>query len=256
MVRNVLVTAVSVSALGLPALASTVVVTPWDLQGWSAQNIQGTGSASITNAYANNGVGSLQFSGSGAYKADYVRANGGANLLSTLTSLSVQLYRSSSSTTAAHFAPAVRLFVDNGQATDRYSYLIWEPVYNGVSNYATDQWNTENLLGGKFWQRAFKTSGGGQTIEIYNRTISDWLNLGTVTDYLGKTSNVVGANARVLSYEIGIGSGWGGSFDGAADMFSIGFDGNETTFNFEPVPAPGALAFLGLSGVIATRRRR
>ncbi|MBS0188852.1 MAG: hypothetical protein JSS51_12355 [Planctomycetes bacterium] len=243
----------------LTAQASTVVVTPGNLQGWSAANLRGDGSAAITTTYPNNGDGSLQFSGSTStpsYKADYVRANTGANLLSTLTSLSVQLYRNSSSTAPAHLAPAVRLFVDNGQATDRYSYLIWEPVYNGVGTVPTDQWNTFDLLQGNFWQRAFKTVGGGQTVEIYNRTLADWLNPGTVTDGGGVVSNQVGPNARVLGYEIGIGSGWNGSFDGAADMFTIGFDGDDTVFNFEPVPAPGATGLLALGGLLAVRRKR
>lgn len=235
---------------------ATVVVTPSNLQGWSAANIQGSGTASITNTFANNGDGSLQFTGSDPYKADYVRTNSGANLLSTLTSLSVDLYRKSSSSTAAHFAPAVRLLVDNGQANDRFSYLIWEPVYNGIASVQTDQWGTYNLLGGKFWQRAFKTVGGGKTIEVFDRTLADWLNLGTVTDGGGLTSNVVGPDARVVRYEIGIGSGWGGSFDGAADMFTIGFDGDETAFNFEPIPAPGALATLAFGALLSARRRR
>lgn len=240
----------------LVASASTVVVTPWNMQGWSSANIQGSGTAAITGTYANSGVGSLEFTGSGAYKADFVRTNQGADLLSTLTSLSVDLYRNSSSTAAGHFAPAVRLFVDNGQATNRYSYLIWEPIYNAVPTFPVDQWVTYNLENANFWQRAFKTVGPNKTIELYGRTLADWLNPGTVTDGSGNVSNEVGPNARVLGYEIGIGSGWGGSFYGAADMFKIGFGGDETTFNFEPIPAPGALAMFGLGGLIAARRRR
>ncbi|BCW99848.1 MAG: hypothetical protein KatS3mg024_2675 [Armatimonadota bacterium] len=84
---------------------------------------------------------------------------------------------------------------------------------------------------------------------VYNRTLSDWVNLMP--------------SARVLGISAGIGSGWTGTFDGAVDNITIGFGSSVTTYNFElaaaPVPEPvffqmGAL--MGLSGLGLLRLRR
>lgn len=214
---------------------TTVQVTTCDTMGWHRDNMRDLGMVDITASYPRAGTGSLEFGTANASsKADWVRPNGNADLLTTLSALQVELYRNATSTSAAHFAPVVRLFVDNGNATDRYSYLIWEPVYNGYPAFPTNTWTSLDLFKGNFWQRAFKTTPPNVTIEIYNRTLADWLVPGTVTDGGGNVSNVVGPNARVLSYEIGVGSGWAGTFHGAADNFRIGFNGADSLFNFDP----------------------
>jgi hypothetical protein len=216
-----------------PTGTTTVLTTPCDTQEWFPTNIQGAGTVAITGTYP-HATGSLEFNSTGGSdKADYARFNVNADLLSTLSAIAVDLYRNSTSTTAAHFAPAVRIQVYNGQATDHTSYLIWEPVYNGVPTFPTNSWGTYDLFKGNFWQRAFKTTPPNKTIDIYNRTLADWLQPGTVTDGDGDVSNVVGPNARVIRYEIGVGSGWSDTFAGAADNFRIGFSGADSVFDFE-----------------------
>lgn len=215
-----------------PGTTTTVFVTPCDTLGWSRDNIRDGGTVDITSTYP-HASGSLEFNTTNSNsKADFIRSNVNADLLSTLTALAVDLYRNSSSTAAVHFAPAVRLSIDNGQAVNRFSTLIWEPVYNGIPVFPTDDWNTYDLFKGNFWQRAFRTTGA-KTIDVYNRTISDWLQPGFVVDGDNDTSVVVGPNARVLEYEIGVGSGWANAFHGAADDFRIGFAGTDSVFDFE-----------------------
>lgn len=195
-----------IALLVQPARAQMVEVTPANMQGWSSANVQGGGTVAITGTKPLNGNGSLEFNtSSSSSKADFVHANAGADLLSTLTQLSISLYRDAGSTANANLAPAIRLFVDNGQATDRYSYLIWEAAYNGYNTFPTNSWQNINLLNGNFWQRAFKTVPPNVTIDIYNRTLANWLAGGVVIDGDGDVSNIVGPNARVLGYEIGVG---------------------------------------------------
>ncbi len=67
-------------------------------------------------------------------------------------------------------------------------------------------------------------------------------------------------NYNVLGVSAGCGSGWG-SFSGAVDDITFGFNGASTTYNFEVVPEPGTLALLAAFGLTALgaawmRRRR
>jgi len=233
--------------LASAAQAGIVTVTQTDPQGWAAENVRYSGSVAITDTQPRSGNGSLEFSSmGGSDKADYAYyASMGS--LGALDALSYDWYRDSSSGAPGHLNPAFRLIVYDSVANE-YSYLIWEGVYNGynAANLPTDAWTTEDILDGYFWQRNITQ---GLTVEQYNHDLSYWatqLN-----------------NATIVGLNVGIGSGWAGSFLGFVDNVTIGFTGADaTTWNFEtdsvPVPEPASILMLGAAafGVFAARRRK
>jgi|DewCreStandDraft_4_1066084.scaffolds.fasta_scaffold32753_2 hypothetical protein len=230
----------------------TEVNDPFAFDQWLRRNVKNGGSVGITGTYPRSGNGSMWMSGPANAKADaeyYFNLNA-SYLLSNVTAFSYDWYRSSSSTAASHYHPALRLFVDgdgNLLTTSDRGYLVFERAYNpSVSPVPTDQWVTDNALGANLWA----TGGLPGAFNVYNRTLADWAGLLP--------------NARVLGISAGIGSGWNGTFDGAVDNITIGFGSSVTTYNFElaaaaPIPEPvffqmGAL--MGLSGLGLLRLRR
>ncbi len=223
-------------------------ITPGNLQGWGPQNVRNSGTVAITTADPRSGLGSLQFTQlSGADKADYELDNlnpGGFGLVKDITSVGYEFYRSAASTCPAVQAPVLRLGVyDPISATT--SLLIWEPAYNGfVVSVPTDTWVTNDCTTGNWWMRAFGSPSC--SYEVYDVTLPEWvsgLNNGSpMTSYLGCTPNPVGQFAWVYAINVGIGSGWNGTFNGAIDNVTIAFNGQGTTYNFEPdqvVPTNG-----------------
>ena len=98
----------------------------------------------------------------------------------------------------------------------------------------------------------FTNSGGVQ--ELYNRTIQDWQTTPNPNAAFPSLNN----GAVVYGLSLGSGDGWAGTFDGAADNVTIGFNGASTTYNFEtqPVPEPATIAALGLGALGFLRKRR
>lgn len=251
---------VGMAIAALSASANAAVVTPTNTDGWLPQNLRGAGSVAITDTYKPAGeAGSLQFTTSNSVdKADYVKNWGvvAGRTLGNLSNVGYDWLRSSSSTTGQHLAPALRLAYRT--AGGNAGYLIYENVYNGGSTAApvtTDAWVVADTTNAFFWMRAF---GPGRTIEQYDVTLDQWKN-----GYASGSSHVLDANTSITGIEVGVGSGWSGTFDGAVDHVRLSFGSDSISADFEPdavaaVPEPASwgMMILGFGMVGAGMRRR
>lgn len=231
-------------------------------------NVRNQGVAGINNSYARSGNGSVHLQtivgpGGNSSKADFeMLATGTAvggnyyaaasyGTLGELTSLGYDWYRDSSSTNSAGQHPVLRVLVDAdgdlGTTADRGG-LVFELAYNGTATVTTDTWVTEDLFsynsgdGANLW-----TFGAGMTFaqEGYGNNIAEWV----------AGAGTIDGSSAVIGFSMGVGSGWG-PFEGAVDNLVVGFNGSETTYNFEVVPEPGSIALLSLGGLALIRRRR
>ena len=253
----------------LAGSANAATVTPSNPDGWSAVNVAGGATVGIDGTYAPGGQsGALTFSGSGgSAKADYRKSWGlvAGRTLGNISELGYDLFRAGSSTAAAHLAPAFRLTYANEVTPGTYQtgYLIWEPVYNGYptagAGVPEDSWIDNDILAGNFWMRAF---GPGRTIEQYSTDLGEWAS-GVTYSHPSGASHQLSANTWITGIEVGIGSGWAGTFDGAVDDVRIAFGNDRVSANFEvvaagavPEPATWGMMILGFGLVGATARRR
>jgi len=220
--------------------------------GWRYANTTAAGKVGVSGDLARDGNGSIYFSGANNNsKADISYSPGGVlGLLSELTSLSFDWIRTGG-TARANLAPAIRVKVTVGDGKfAKTGYLVWEPVYNGFSTIPLDEWTTSDAIGGAFW--ATKPLAGNSGPDTF-KDLDYWM-------------GSLGADAKVVGFEVGIGSGWGGSFTGAVDNIGFGFNGQSTIYNFEvsptaAVPEPGSIAMGLIAGGVglaaaAWRRRR
>lgn len=221
--------------------AANTVVTPNNPDGWQPMNVRSDATVGITTNQprgdAPNNLGSLEFTTNtvtnGQDKADYVKYWGVVNgrTLGNISALSYEFYRASTSTTSQHLVPAFRLAYSTNETPAKTGYLIWENVYNGGSTSTPvpiDQWISKDILPGNFWMRAF---GPGRTIEKYDVTLAQW-----ASGYTYGTSQPLDANTNIIGIEVGVGSGWGGTFRGFVDNVAISFNSDSVTANFEPNP--------------------
>ena len=236
--------------------------------GWYYNNVRNNGIVGVHTDLPRSGTGSARLQstqgpGGASSKADieyfHQAATGNFSMgpLGGVSTLAYDWYKKGSSAASQH--AALRLYVDgdgNSGTTNDRGYLVFERAYNG-GVVPTDQWVTDDLLfsypgGANLWQVAFgvgnfDTAGNWQPVSV-------WQTGGGFTPAPGgMTFN--GASA-IYGLSFGVGSGWG-TYDGAIDNVEIAFSGGlQYSWNFEVVPAPGAMALLGLGGLMAARRRR
>lgn len=239
---------------------------------WVYNNTRGGGSVGIRTNYPRSGNGSVYFnstSGSGKADIEYFASpvNSGGNFapnpydpssilgpLAALSHLSYEWYRDGSSTAPNHLHPVLRLGIlrVNSDNSINLGYLVFERVYNGFSGAApTNSWQSDDIVSNEYKLWATATLGFGNpnvNINQVLKTIPDWVS----------AANAVDATLFVISVNAGIGSGWNGTFEGAVDNITFGFNGAYTTYNFEVVPEPASMAALGsgLIGLLGLRRRK
>lgn len=254
-----LLTGIAVALIGLaatPSLAQEHVATPSNPDGWSPANVRTDATVGITGTHKPAGEsGSLQFTTNtvtpGQDKADFTHSLSGTLgdlAFNTGANISFQEFKSHLSTTRNDLAAALRLGWSNpnGQA----GYLIYEPTYNGypsaLGGFPGDSFVPLDITNAFFWMKPF----GQAAVEQYNVTLDQWANGATFNG-----SPVLNANTQIFGIEIGVGSGWGNSYNGAVDHVNVNFgragtSGVSTNFELNApvaaVPEPGTWAMMML----------
>jgi len=239
---------------------------------WVYNNTRRGGSVGIRTNYPRSGNGSVYFNSPDRFgKADieYFASpvNSGGNFapnpydpssilgpLAALSHLSYEWYRASSSTAPNHLHPVLRLGIlrVNSDNSINLGYLVFERVYNGFSGAApTDSWQSDDIVSNNYGLWATASLGFGDPNVNFSqvfKTLSGWVS----------AANAANATLYVISVNAGIGSGWDGTFTGAVDNITFGFNGTYTTYNFEVVPEPASMVALGsgLIGLLGLRRRK
>jgi hypothetical protein len=224
--------------------SSTIVITPGNPQGWSLQNQRGTGMGVIDGVYPRSGDGSIKLNTSASGdKADFENHSFTSSLSSVSGStLGFDYYRNSVSTTSAALAPVMRLeFVKISGTTASFGNLIWESYYQTNPQgqaVAVDSWTHADTTSGFFWLKY----AGMPAVAEYNRDLAFWL-----------TDSRVG-DVTIYGTDVGVGSGWTGTFAGAAD--NITFGGNTYNFETTAAPEPATWSLLGGSLLALAWRRQ
>lgn len=238
------VMALAAACLAGSAHASLVTINPGG--SWTSSGNSGGGSSAITGteADAHGGNGSVEMYGDRT-RFQYVDFFG-IGLLSDLDALSFEWQVADDSTSNLHpdYTPAVRLLIYDPLAGPyAFSELIWEGAYNGYyGNYNQGDWITTDVLADDDVMWRYVT-GQGTTLFPPNNALGllgpdDWA-----------SSLYFSSEAVVYGVSFGVGSSVGAGFHAYGDYLTLGFDGQSTTFDFEPtavVPEPASLSLLGI----------
>ena len=182
--------------------------------------------------------------------------------ITSLTALSYSAYDSANNGSQFPYL-ALKISFDGGLTL--FDTLFFEPPYqssgNGAANCASqavtamNQWQSWNALSGCWWNNNGPSNGGTNTDTLDDILMEDASAAGkTVADATimqNPTNGDGGLSLRVGYADPGF------AYDGFVDNVTIGINGVNTTYNFDPTPEPRTLALIGLGLVaIALWKRR
>jgi len=218
-----------------PALAqggggSIVVITEDDIgSGWYVTSQLGKGEFALTKGPDDPPLGSGSLKLTAEQLSDdriaLLTNDFKSNPVSAIEGIQYFTYRSGSSTTPAHIAPAVNvtiLYVSgyvNGVKVYGAATLAWEPRYGyGESALEDDVWQQwDTSVGAGWWSNVAFSDLCAVNCVVSWQTVLDNLPADAIVNYVG----------------LNLGQGPAGSFDGAVDAFSITVNGATTTYDFE-----------------------
>jgi len=229
-----------------------ITVKPSALYGWQEGEVRADAIVELNDNQPLFGDGSLMFATdtitAGMDKADFQliwqksleQIDFPDRTLGNIEQLSHAWYRDSSSTTAAHFIPVIRLlfFDDAGTpldtADDTFGSLIWEGIYNGINPAITDSWQLANTINENFWIYVSSSPSGSGVVQNFNSNLNDWINNNPQGQAGDPTVNL-SANTFIIGINTGVGSGWNNMFIGYVDSLRISFGASDDfLYNFEP----------------------
>ena len=211
---------------------NTVVVAPDDMDGWSTYEDPGS-EVSFVEGPGDPpcGTGSAQFQigPDGNEGAELFTSNFDGMLLADLTQLAYSTYVQGGGSGGQ--APYIILTVDNNNDGRSDDLLFFEPVYQ-TGAYGGDPVPNQGTVQEDVWQD-------------WNARVGGWwsLNAGTFGPPLVTLDSYIAAHPDAtlvssggfgaVSIATGYGAGAWDNFIGNADCFTIGFDGESVTYDFE-----------------------
>lgn len=253
------------------ASASTVVVTPNNLDGWFTNVTDANGNPGGNTTGGVNfvtgpgtpplGVGSVNlFTGNGTSGGDGSAQIDTSNYtgvtLSSITALGYSEYVTSWNGQQTPYLSLAVSTTGSGPADD---ILFFEPAYQtpasgdpslpNQGSPTTGTWQTWNALEGGWWDNLGYLNPG-----------ADPGGVGSLADYLAIFPNATIENFGSLgSLQLTVGfASPGDVYNGNVDNVTVGVSGNATTFNFEPTPEPASMTLLacGAVGIAWPLRKR
>lgn len=218
--------------------------------GWAYRDLAGSATIGVNTNHANSGNGSgyfesLDSSGQGTL-AHYMPGNtnfgglvGNHGTLSSLTALSFEHFRESSSTSGGN--AVIKLELQNVSGGG-YGQLVFDFAESGLTPTG-DAWDFIDIMSNSSTYKFRGTSGlGALAGGTFNYNTLDW--------WIGQAGSW-----DIVTVNFGIGSGETGIFKGAVDNLHMVSGTGTLDANFEAVPEPCTMIALGLGAVAALRKR-
>lgn len=242
------VAACAVAGSAAAGTVNTITVSP-DTDGW----YNAASTTSLVTGGFDGTLDSLQASGDGKNQFYLSGADIGATTIGDIASISYSTKKSGAQNSGDWF---IQIYTDPYTGSPGSSWygnrVQAEPYLASNLDAPANQWNI------------FSTDAGTNQLNWGDSSNNDFgAGLGSFADF--KAASVMGgsgtyADAGILSFTFGIGSGWASGFDGQIGPITILMTNGDSTVitmgAIPVVPGPAAVAGLAGLGLVARRRRR